>query len=267
MRATTAGALERGLARAELAAFLRSRRERLRPEQVGLPPTGRRRTPGLRREELAALAGMSATWYAFLEQGRDVRASEQVLGSLSRALGLSEAERGYLFALGGDPPDTTVHRPPAGGLSAVVAALDPHPAYVTDAVLDLVAVNDAALEMFTGRDGAADPPANLAGWMFADPVAQQVIVDWEQVARGLLARLRCAAGHHRGDPRFADLVAELRATSDQADAWWQHHDVAAPRAGTKRLRHPLVGTLRMAHTALAVADQPGQTLVVYTPAA
>jgi len=252
-------------ARAELGAFLRARREGLSPEQVGLPATRRRRTPGLRREELAVLAGVSVTWCTWLEQGRNVRASEQVLGALAGALGLSGPERTYLFALAGAEQDRPLDEEVPQGLAGVVAALAPHPAYVTGALFDVLAVNDAALELFAGPDGSAGRPTNLARWMFTQPAAREVLVDWEQVARDLLARLRAATGRQRSDARAAVLVAELRSSSAQADAWWQRYDVAAPHAGTKRLRHPRDGEVTMVYTALAVADHPDQTLVVYTP--
>ncbi len=250
---------------AELGAFLRARREGLSPGQVGLPATGRRRTPGLRREELAVLAGVSVTWCTWLEQGRDVRASGQVLGALAWALRLDGPERTYLFALAGDQHDRPVDEQVPRGLPGVVAALAPHPAYVTGGLLDVLAANEAALELFAGPDGSTGPPTNLARWVFLQPTAREVLMDWEQVARDLLARLRAATGRHRGDPGAAALVAELRSGSAQAEAWWLRYDVAAPHAGVKRLRHPRDGEISIVHTALAVADHPDQTLVVYTP--
>lgn len=252
-------------ARAELGAFLRARREGLRPEQVGLPSTGRRRTPGLRREELAVLAGVSVTWCTWLEQGRDVRASGQVLGALAGALRLGGPERTYLYALAGAEHDRPVDDQVPQGLPGVVAALAPHPAYVTGALLDVLAADDAALELFAGPDASAAPPTNLARWMFLQPAAREVLLGWEQVARDLLARLRAATGRHRGDPGATALVAELRSGSTQADAWWPRYDVAAPHAGVKRLRHPRDGEISLVHTAMAVADHPDQTVVVYTP--
>lgn len=183
----------------------------------------------------------------------------------SRGAGPDRAERTYLFALAGSEHDRPIDQEVPQGLAGVVAALAPHPAYITNALLDVLAINDAALELFASPDGSAGSPTNLARWVFSQPAARKVLVDWEQVARDLLARLRAATGRHQGDVRAAALVAELRSGSAQADAWWQRYDVAAPHAGTKRLRHPRDGEVMMVHTGLAVADHPDQTLVVYTP--
>lgn len=207
------------------------------------------------------LAGISVTWYTSLEQGRDVRASQQVLDALSRALRLSEPERAHLFALGSLQPTSETDPAVPKALTAVVASLEPLPAYVTGALLDLLVCNDAAREVFGGRT----PPGNLARWVFTDPVAREVLVDWEQVAADVLARLRARAGGHRGDPCFEALIAELRAASPQADEWWLRYDIAVPHSGTKRLRLPRTGEVTMTHSALTVADHPGLTLVVYTP--
>lgn len=273
--------------RRELGAYLRACRERTAPSAVALAATRRRRTPGLRREELAVLAGVSATWLTYLEQGREVRPSQQVLLALASALGLREAERAHLLTLAQDRRTTGAVAPPAAHLGldaeALVAAIA-SPAYVTDAAYDLLAVNAAALELFTGicpthdddhdeADGDGtdghEPahPANLALWVLTHPAAPAVLLDWEVVARDLLARVRSAAARHRDDPRFPGLVAQLRAASPQADAWWRRYEVAGPHGGTKRVVHPHRGVLVLAHTALVVADHPENTLVVYAEAA
>lgn len=249
-----------GMARGELGRFLRARREGLQPAQIGLSVAGRRRTPGLRREELAVLAGISVTWYTSLEQGRDVRASGQVLDALARALQLTEPERAHLIGLGSLEPVSETDPAVPAALLAMLAALEPLPAYVTGPLLNILACNDTAREGFGGRT----PPFNLARWVFTDPVAREVLVDWEQVAADVLARLRGKAGRHRGDPYFEALVAQVRAASPEADAWWPRYDVAVPRAGTKRLRLPRVGEVTRTHTAFTVADHPGLTLAVYT---
>ena len=250
----------------ELGVFLRSRRERITPAEAGLPSTGRRRTPGLRREEIALLAGISATWYTYLEQGRDVRPSDQVLRALAAALRLSEHERDHLFHLAGntraeepDEPETV-----APGVAAVPSLVEPNPAYVTGASYDLLACNTAAAELFS--DITASPRPNLARWMFTSPAAREVLMDWEREAQGLLARLRAAAGRHPGHPRFTCLVEELHAASPEVRAWWPRYDIQVSHAGTKRLRHPRLGPVTLAHTAFHVADRPEQTLVVYSTA-
>ncbi|QWF84704.1 helix-turn-helix transcriptional regulator [Amycolatopsis sp. CA-230715] len=253
------------LRRRELGAFLRSRRERITPSEAGIPPTGRRRTPGLRREELAFLAGISATWYTYLEQGRDIRPSDQVLTALATALRLTEHERDHLFHLAGTPaaagPDEPEPVDPA--VTAIPMLLRHNPAYLTGASYDLLAVNPAAAELFPDLDTAGEARPNLARWMFTSPAARRVLVDWEREAQVLLARLRAAAGLHPADPRFTSLVEDLHAASPEVRKWWPRYDIQVRRTGTKRLRHPRRGIVTMTHTALHVAEHPEQTLVIY----
>ncbi|MGK5729135.1 helix-turn-helix transcriptional regulator [Streptomyces sp. URMC 124] len=258
--------------RRELGAFLRSRRERITPDQVGLPHSGRRRTPGLRREELALLAGISATWYTYLEQGRDIRASDQVLGALASVLRLDRHERDHLFRLAGHEPaagdgDGGEETEPLAAEAAVVPLLlQPHPAYVIGGTYDVLSCNQAAEELFPNLVAAGDRPANLARWVFLDPAARDVLVDWEPEARGLLARLRTLAGRHPGDPRYTRLTDELTAGSAEARAWWPQYDVQPRRGGRKRLRCPGRGVVDFGYAAFHVAGQPEQTLVIYTDA-
>lgn len=252
--------------RRELGTFLRNRRERITPSEAGLPPTGRRRTPGLRREELAFLAGISATWYTYLEQGRDVRPSDQVLTALATALRLTEHERDHLFHLAGAPaaaePDEP--EPVDAAVAAIPMLLQHNPAYLTGANYDLLSVNPAAAELFTDLTTEDGARPNLARWVFTSPAARRVLVDWEREAQGLLAQLRGAAGRHPGSPRFTALVEELHAASPEVRAWWPRYDIQVSRAGTKRLRHPRRGVVTMAHTAFHVAEHPEQTLVIYS---
>ncbi|MFF7356309.1 helix-turn-helix transcriptional regulator [Streptomyces filipinensis] len=251
--------------RRELGAFLRSRRERITPDQVGLPHTGRRRTPGLRREELALLACISATWYTYLEQGRDVRASDQVLDALASALQLDRHERGHLFRLAGRAPAAEPEEPEslAADVAAVPLLLQPHPAYIIGGNYDVLGHNQAADDLFP-RLNAADGQANFARWVFLEPVARDVLVDWETEARGLLARLRTLAGRHPGDPRYTRLIDELNAGSPEVRAWWPQYDVQARRGGRKRIRLPGRGIVDFAYTAFHLAEQPEQTLVIYS---
>ncbi|SEQ55876.1 helix-turn-helix transcriptional regulator [Microlunatus flavus] len=251
--------------RHELAAFLRARRERTSPGDVGLPPGGRRRTPGLRREELAALAGISTTWYTFLEQGRDVRASRQVLDAIAHGLRLGDAERAHLRALGADEDVPAVESetvsPEVAGVPAMV---EPNPAYVTGRTFDLLAWNDAAVRWFRGAwDG---PAPNLARWVFTDPSAREVLPEWPLVAQGVLARLRANAGRHPGSARFAELERELRAASPEADAWWPRYDIATSQSGVKRVRTPSGEERRLTYASFQVSDQPDQVLTIYRPA-
>lgn len=202
--------------RRELGAFLRARRERLTPGQVGLPQTGRRRTPGLRREELAVLAGISATWYTYLEQGRDIRTSDQVLDALASALRLDGPERAHLFRLAGHGPARSEEREPLSAEAAAVPLLlQPNPAYIIGGTYDVLSHNRAAEELFPGLLTTGGRP-NFARWVFLEPAARDTLVDWEEEARGLLARLRTLAGRHPDDPRHRRLAEELSAGSAEA---------------------------------------------------
>ena len=245
----------------ELGTFLRSRRERVAPADAGLPVTRRRRTPGLRREELALLAGISATWLTYLEQGRDVRPSGQVLDALARALRLTGAEREHLRRLAGDgnAPDRDVPEEVAPEVAGVPALFGGNPAYLTGICYDVLAANDAAAELFPG----ISPGGNVVRWMLTEPAAREVLVDWEQEARNILARLRAIGGRHPGHPRVTRLVAELTEASPEAREWWPQYDIQFSHAGHKRFRHPQLGVITVPHAAFHVADHPDQTLVVY----
>jgi transcriptional regulator with XRE-family HTH domain len=249
--------------RQELGAFLRARREQTSPEDVGLPGSPRRRTPGLRREELAMLAGISTTWYTFLEQGRDVRASRQVLGSVAAALRLDDAERRHLFAIAAElSPPVEEDRPLEPEVAQVVDLLGANPAYVTGHTFDLLAHNAAADEVLRG---AADqqPRSNLVHWVFLCPEARTVLRDWTEVAQGLLARLRARAGRQPDEPAFGQIVDELRRGSVEADAWWPRYDIGTSGVGVKRVRMRDGREQRLAYTSYQVAERAGQTLTVY----
>jgi transcriptional regulator with XRE-family HTH domain len=245
----------------ELGAFLRSRRERVSPEEVGLPVTVRRRTPGLRREELALLAGISATWLTYLEQGRDVRPSDQVLDALARALRLTAAEQEHLRRLAGGEgtPEQGAPEEVAPEVAGVPALLGANPAYLTGICYDVLAANEAAMELFRG----VAPGGNVVRWIFTDPAAREVLVDWEPEARNILARLRAIAGRHPRHPRVTRLVAELSAASPEVREWWPQYDIQFSHAGRKRLRHPRLGVITVPHAAFHVAERHEQTLVIY----
>jgi transcriptional regulator with XRE-family HTH domain len=252
---------------AEFGEFLTSRRARLQPADVGLPEGTRRRTPGLRREEVAQLAGVSHTYYAFLEQGRDVRPSSQVLDALAGALRLSPAEHDHLYTLAQrsarrarDAPETL-----SPGVAALVERLDPNPTFVKGRRWDILAANASARALFT--DWMAHPPGQLNEllWMFTSPRARHVYVDWEKDASGMLARFRMAADRRPDDPDFASLIEQLHRDSPEARTWWARHDVLAPASGTKRLRHPLLGETTFHHVVLQVSDAPDQKLVTFSP--
>jgi transcriptional regulator with XRE-family HTH domain len=251
--------------RADLGAFLRSRRERLTPADVGLPSTGRRRTPGLRREELAVLAGISATWYTYLEQGRDVRASDQVLDALGRALQLGDSEREHLHRLAGALPNleskTAEPHPLGDSARELPGLLGTNPCYITGYDYEVLAWNEAAAAMFPGLIEAERP--NLALWIFRDAGSRRVLVDWVDVAQSVLARLRGSVGRHPGDSRLNTLVDDILDSSSEAREWWPRYDIQTSRAGLKRLRHPERGDVVLSHVSFHVADDPEQTMVVY----
>jgi len=266
-----------------LGQLLRSRRERLAPADVGLPAGGRRRTPGLRREEVALLANLSVTYYTFLEQGHPVQPSAPVLDALAAALRMSPAERRYLAVLaygpggapgpGGWAPDGAPSpggQPPERvdpGVADLVQRLEPFPTLVKGRRWDVLAANPAARELFTDWEARPAGERNLVRWMFTTARAREVYLEWEPEARAMLGRFRLAAARHPDDPGFAELIAALRRDSDQVRDWWPRHDVQAVGSGTKKLRHPRLGPVEYSHVVLQVADDPEQTLVTYSPAA
>jgi transcriptional regulator with XRE-family HTH domain len=255
--------------RAELADFLRTRRASLLPEHVGLPNGGRRRTPGLRREEVAQLAGVGTTWYTWLEQGRDVRASLDVLEALARALRLTPAERGHLVLLGRGEQGPACP-PPAerasSTLKRLVENLGPSPAYILGRRWDYLAWNDACRVVFSWEPGR-DPSTRNHIWLtFMDPARRELMPDWERGARRLVAKFRADSARHIGDPAFERLIASLRAASPEFRKWWERHEVASGGEGRKELRHPIAGTLVFEH-AVFRHEASDQRLVLYSPLA
>src|SRR5579859_4921080 len=253
-----------------LGELLRSRRERLVPADVGLPAGRRRRTAGLRREEVAMLANVSTTYYTFLEQGRPVRPSDQVLDALAAALRMSAADRRYLFVLahgtgreGGTAPPERLDP----SVADLVQRMEPYPTLVKGRRWDVLAANPAARELFTdwasGPGGAGE--ANLVRWMFTTDQAREVYLEWEPEARAMLGRFRLAAARYPDDPDFLALIAGLQRDSEEVRDWWPRHDVAAVGSGSKKLRHPRLGPVEYSHVVLQVADHPDQTLVAYAP--
>ncbi len=231
--------------RAALTRFLRARRERLSPAQVGLPPGGRRRTPGLRREELAQIAGVGTTWYTWLEQGRDIKVSAGVLDSIARALQLDPDER---------------------ALRNIIEAVEPYPAYAMDARWTVVAWNAAACRVFADFAALSPRERNIVWFAFTHPSQRLLLVEWEREVRGVLALFRSSTGPYVNEPWFRDLVADLEAVSPEFRAWWPRGDVRAAHGGPKTLDHPHVGRLVVQPTTLQVADAPGLRLAVYPPA-
>jgi transcriptional regulator with XRE-family HTH domain len=254
-----------------LGQLLRSRRERLAPGDVGLPPGQRRRAAGLRREEVALLASLSTTYYTFLEQGRPVRPSAQVLDALAAALRMSAAERRYLHVLAGDSGDRNKENegaPPERldpAVADLVQRLEPFPTLVKGRRWDVLAANPAARELFDDWKTPQTQERNLVRWMFTTDQAREIYLEWEPEARAMLGRFRLAAARYPDDPDVRALIAELQRDSEHVRDWWPRHDVAAiGGSGSKKLRHPRSGPAEYSHVVLQVADQPEQTLVTYT---
>jgi transcriptional regulator with XRE-family HTH domain len=256
--------------REELADFLRHRREAIKPHDVGLPNGGRRRTPGLRREEVAQLAGVGATWYTWLEQGRDVRASLDVLEALARALRLNQAERSHLIMLGrGEeaPPCKSPVERVSPTLRRLIENLGPNPAYIIGRRWDYLAWNDAAVALL-GDLGAIPRPARNHAWLtFTDPARREMFTDWERSSRTLVAKFRADSARHLGDPAFESLIAVLRRSSPEFERAWERHEVSRSGDSRKDLRHPAAGMMSFSHAVFHPAEKLDQRLVLYSPLA
>jgi transcriptional regulator with XRE-family HTH domain len=262
--------------RDELRAFLRSRRARLSPTEVGLPDNGgRRRTPGLRREELAALAGVGVSWYTWLEQGRDINPSPDVLDAVARALRLDPAERKTLFALartelpladdvaGGDPEwldDDIVQ------LIALVDSIHPNPAYLLGPMTRILAWNRAAAVVIGSPDHLPPDRRYLLWWLLVDPGESQMTPQREGTARNTLARFRAEYARHAGEEEYEAFLGQMRRHSARFCEWWDEHEVIEAQRGTKVVEHPQLGTLRLHHAQTVPTGQPELRMAVYAPA-
>ncbi|MBS1836238.1 MAG: helix-turn-helix domain-containing protein [Actinobacteria bacterium] len=252
---------------AELGAFLRSRRARADPTASGFAAS-RRRTPGLRREELAAVAGVTVSWITKLEQGRAQSVSVDVLDSLSRALDLAPAERDHLFTLAGyradEPPRTTAQVTP--GLRALIDALEPNPAYLLDRCWNLVAWNAAEERLFPSLRSRSEPAPNLLELVFLDDELAALMADQSVEQRRLASQFRAHCADWSDDPAIEQVVVSLRARSSTFAEMWDERDVATFTSTRRVFDHPELGRLELDHHRLAVLEQPGMQLVVYTPA-
>ena len=255
------------LRRRELGAFLRNRRERLRPEQVGLPPSRRRRTPGLRREEVAQLAGVGVTWYTWLEQAREINASPQVLDAIARTLQFDSHEHAHLFTLAGLPTtsigDECDHMPHAAQL--LVDRLEPYPAAVLNARWDLLAFNRVNASFFPNLDALPVEERNCLWLAFTNPSWRETIVDWDDSVSRMVAEYRSGMAEHIDDPAWQTMVDRLHGASPEFAAFWERHDVLAVTPAAKRLRHPTAGLFSFAYTNLWLDHRPNVRIVVLTP--
>jgi transcriptional regulator with XRE-family HTH domain len=251
--------------RHEFGAFLSSRRARLQPSDVGLPE-GRRRTPGLRREEVAVLAGVSVSWYTWLEQGRDIQPSADALRRIAAVLKLDRVESAHLYALSAlEAPAVETGGGVSDGLALLVQAMDPIPAYVRNARLDILAWNDAIADLFVDYGSLQPHERNTLRLLFLYPPYRTQILDWEQMARGMISTFRASRAHAHDKAPFDDLVDELAALSTEFRAWWQDTEVKGFDEGRKRLWHPVSGTMEFTYVALTPEGRPDLSLVTYIP--
>jgi transcriptional regulator with XRE-family HTH domain len=255
--------------RQALADFLRRRRTRLSPDEVGLPPGLRRRTPGLRREEVALLANIGTSWYVWLEQGRDVHPSASVLESLAQALRLTRNERRHLFLLAGQPlptlafPSSEEHVSPA--LQQVISDLDPDPAFVIGRRWDYLAWNKAA-ECVLAIDQPAPPHSRNSIWrLFTNPTYKALYPNWEQLARGSLAELYTASTLYPGDAWFEELIGDLGEASPEFRLWWSHQDAPGSIEVHKVMKHPTLGHLEFDNIILQLPSDSGVKIMIHTP--
>ncbi|WP_406124290.1 helix-turn-helix transcriptional regulator [Streptomyces canus] len=253
--------------RAELSEFLRTRRARLKPEDVGLPDFGRhRRVPGLRREELSQLAGVSVAYYTRLEQGNGRNVSAEVLDAIARALRLTDAERAHLTHLAKPKQHkkkTTARTEQVRGSIRQLLDSINVPAYVSGRRSDIVAWNRMAAAVFGDWSELPAQERNWARMIFLRPEYQNLFVPWEQKASDVVSYLRMDAGCHPEDPRLSALVGELSVKSEEFRRLWATHDVKEKNFGVKQLRHPLVGELTLNFESFPLSDGTEQALITY----
>jgi transcriptional regulator with XRE-family HTH domain len=251
--------------RQALAAFLRTRRERLQPVDVGLPLRNRRRTPGLRREEVAELANIGVSWYTLLEQGHDVHPSRQVLESLAQALKLSAPEKQHLFLLA----DHELPAKPLGeeaqitpALQRVLAALDPHPCFVIGRRWDLLTWNRAAGLLFQ-FDEPCPPHSRNVVWRFFQRETRTFDLEWETQAQNLVAGFRADYVRYPGDPSFHEIIDDLQRTNAKFRLWWDQQNVRGLPDGPRIMNHPTLGLLEFEHVSF-LTGTPDLHVKVYT---
>jgi transcriptional regulator with XRE-family HTH domain len=256
-----------GRRREELAAFLRTRRARIRPEDVGIPAGARRRTPGLRREEVAQLAGVGVTWYTWLEQGRPINASVQVLDAIARTLKLDSTECEHLYRLAdlpwvANPTESHALEPET---QVLLDALDPLPAAVYSTRYDLLAHNRAYRAMFPGLAGNRGLERNVLWHLFTCTDCCTPFLNRDEELPVMVANVRTAFARHLGDPVWTDFVRRLSGLSPTFASLWAAHNVAIPSTRIKVFRHQVVGEVRLRTSSLTPATSPETRVVVYSP--
>jgi transcriptional regulator with XRE-family HTH domain len=253
--------------RAELGGFLKARRARLRPEDVGLAPGPRRRTPGLRREEVALLAGVGVSWYTWLEQGRPINASWQVLDAVAASLQLDGPERWHLYRLAEAMPVRTSAKATVvpDAVRDVLRSLDPLPAVLINGRFDIVETNDAHEEMFWNWHSLPCVHKNLLWCAITEPRAREIFLNYDQEIPHMVARLRAAYAQHIGDPEWDEDIRRLAGLSQEFAEVWALHEVAGPTPRSLRFRHPDAGLMTLIRTELDVTALPDLRICVYSP--
>lgn len=260
---------ERVNRRVGLADFLQNRRARLQPDQFHLPTASRRRAPGLRREELAQLVGVGVSWYTWLEQGRDIQVSNQVLERLADILHLTSEERRHLFLLAQGPQHPLEGRSQNIGIpnTTYQIILDGfhYPALIFDERLNIVGWNAYANRVFGDYSSRSERERNAVWYHFMDPIARILRVHWEWEARSCLASLHAKYDQHPEDQQLQTLIVELQQGSLEFRAWWSEHEVQLGCGGLNEIQHPQVGRLALHSTVFPMPEQPNFQMVVYTP--
>ncbi|MFC8626879.1 helix-turn-helix transcriptional regulator [Streptomyces anulatus] len=255
----------------ELARFLFARRTRTSPESAGLiPGPGVRRTPGLRREELATLAGVSIDYYTRLERGKETRPSPAVVDALARALRLDDDEHHHLRVLAARAARYAPEPPPPHGrtvrphLKLLLESMRPNPAYVVSRSMDLLAWNPGGLALYAGLTDWPVRQRNLARYLFLHPAARELFPAWENLVRSCVARLRAEAGTNPDAPDFTSLVGDLLLKSPDFVKLWERYDVVGRKKSDKTFHHPIVGTLTLSYQSLQIEGSVGHRLGAYT---
>lgn len=254
----------------EFGDFLKTRRARILPSQVGLPEGTRRKTPGLRREEVASLSGIGLTWYTWIEQGRPLQVSVQVLESLARTLMLDKQETIHLYTLAGQAPPTSFpdyNQSVSPMLQHVLDSLEFSPAIIMDACWNVMAWNKTASMLSMDYSKVDIYKRNLLRIMFTDEAFKKTFTDWSSVAQGMVARFRTVYSKFMDDPWIEELVNELKAESREFDLWWSMHNVKTADSRLKTLFHPVIGQLDFEEASFMVADHAGLIMNVFTPLA
>jgi hypothetical protein len=253
--------------REALAEFLRSRRARLSPAEVGLPETRRRRTPGLRREEVATLASIGISWYVALEQARDIHPSELVLQNIAQALKLTSAEKQHFFELAGQPsPKPTAlsgEEEVSLALQQAIKALDPHPAFVLGRRWNIAAWNNAAETVLTYGKSSPGLPQNVLWDHFTNPLIPKIYPDWERSARLMVALLRTERARFPDEPWYGQIIEQLQQESDFFRECWAGYDIRGDLDGRKVMYHPILGYLEFDYVTLLAPAHPDLKIILY----